>query len=199
MQDAMSQNDQVKRARGEIFVGRRGELAQLASAGAEIAGSGRGQMVVIAGDAGVGKTRLVSEFSDRSSRNGWTTATGGCVDVAAGALTYAALIEILRRLDRRLGRDVMTELAGAGIDDLAPLLPGASGGQAEAGGRLLQRMLDFLVRLGDVAPAVIVVEDLHWADSSTRIWSHSWPATCMRPACCSSSRTVPMTCTAAIR
>ena len=167
-QDAMSQNDLVNRARGEAFVGRRDELAQLASAGAGAAGSGRGQMVVIAGDAGVGKSRLVYEFMDRASQDGWTTAAGGCVDVAAGALTYAALIEILRHLDRHLGRDVMAELAGAGTDDLAPLLPGASGGQPGAGGRLLEQMLDFLVRLGDVAPAVVVVEDLHWADSSTR-------------------------------
>jgi DNA-binding CsgD family transcriptional regulator/tetratricopeptide (TPR) repeat protein len=167
-QDSASENDLVNRARGEAFVGRRDELAELASAGAGVAGSGRGQLVVIAGDAGVGKSRLVCEFLDRASRDGWMTATGGCVDVAAGALTYAALIEILRYLDRHLGQDVMAELAGMGIDDLAPLLPGVSGGQAGAGGRLLERMLDFLVRLGDVAPAVVVVEDLHWADSSTR-------------------------------
>jgi DNA-binding CsgD family transcriptional regulator/tetratricopeptide (TPR) repeat protein len=167
-QRSLSENDLVNRTRAEVFAGRRDELAQLASAGAEVARSGRGQMVVIAGDAGVGKSRLVSEFSDKASRDGWTTAIGGCVDVATGALTYAALIEILRRLDRRLGRDVMTELAGAGIEDLAPLLPGASGGQQVAGGGLLERMLDFLVRLGDAAPAVVVVEDLHWADSSTR-------------------------------
>lgn len=167
-QDAMSQNDPVNRARAETFVGRRGELAQLASAGAEVAGSGRGQLVVIAGDAGVGKSRLVYEFLDRASRDGWTAAAGGCIDVAAGALTYAALIEILRHLDHDLGRDAMAELAGAGIDDLTPLLPGASGGQPGVGGRLLERTLDFLVRLGGVAPAVVVVEDLHWADSSTR-------------------------------
>ena len=163
-----SENDLVNRVRGEAFVGRRDEVTHLASVGAEVAGSGRGQMVVIAGDAGVGKSRLVQEFSDRASRDGWTTAAGGCVDVAAGALTYAALIEILRHLDRHLGREVMARLADAGIDDLAPLLPGPSGGQPGAGGRLLERMLDFLVRLGDVAPAVVVVEDLHWADSSTR-------------------------------
>jgi DNA-binding CsgD family transcriptional regulator/tetratricopeptide (TPR) repeat protein len=164
----MSQNDLVSRAGGEAFVGRQDELAQLASAGAEVAGSGRGQIVVIGGDAGVGKSRLVQEFLDGAARDGWTTAAGGCVDVAAGALTYAALIEIFRHLDRRLGRDVMAELAGAGIDDMAPLLPGASGGQPGVGGRLLERTLDFLVRLGDVAPAIVVVEDLHWADSSTR-------------------------------
>jgi DNA-binding CsgD family transcriptional regulator len=167
-QDSASENDLVNRARGEAFVGRRDELTQLASVGAEIAGSGRGQLVVIAGDAGVGKSRLVQEFLDRADRDGWTTAAGGCVDVAAAALTYAALIEILRHLDRHLGRDVMAELTGAGIDDLAPLLPGASGGQPGVGGRLLERTLDFFVRLGDVAPAVVVVEDLHWADSSTR-------------------------------
>jgi DNA-binding NarL/FixJ family response regulator len=164
----MSQNDLVNRARGEAFVGRRDELAQLASAGAKVAGAGRGQMVVIAGDAGVGKSRLAQRFLDSASRDGWTTAAGGCVDVAAGALTYAALIEILRHLDHRLGREAMAELADAGIGDLAPLLPGASGGQPGMGGRLLERTLDFLVRLGDAAPAVIVVEDLHWADSSTR-------------------------------
>jgi len=164
----MSENDLVNRARGEVFVGRREELAQLASTGAEVAGSGRGRLVVIAGDAGVGKSALVREYLDRVSGDGWTAAAGGCVDVAAGALTYAALIGILRQLDRQLGREVMAELAGAGIGDLALLLPGHSGGQPGAGGHILERALDFLVRLGEVAPAVVVVEDLHWADSSTR-------------------------------
>ena len=167
-QDSASENDLVNRARAEALVGRRDELAELASASAGVAGSGRGQLVVIAGDAGVGKSRLVLEFVDRAGRDGWTTATGGCVDVATGALTYAALIEILRHLHRHLGQDVIAKLAGAGIDDLGPLLPGASGDQPGVGGRLLERMLDFLVHLGEVAPAVVVVEDVHWADSSTR-------------------------------
>jgi predicted ATP-dependent serine protease len=83
-QDIVSQNDLVNWARGEAFIGRQDELAQLASAGAEVAGSGRGQIVVIGGDAGVGKSRLVQEFLDRAGRDGWTTAAGGCVDVAAG-------------------------------------------------------------------------------------------------------------------
>src|SRR6516162_2974911 len=166
---ALSENDLVNRARGEVFVGRRDELVQLAAAAAGVAESGCGQLVVIAGDAGVGKSALVREYLDRVSADGWTAAAGGCVDVTAGALTYAALIGILRQLDRHLGRDVMAELAGAGIGDLAPLLPGPSGSQPEAGGgHILERVLDFLARLGDVAPAVVVVEDLHWADSSTR-------------------------------
>jgi DNA-binding CsgD family transcriptional regulator/tetratricopeptide (TPR) repeat protein len=165
---AMSENELVNRARAETFVGRRDELAQLTSAGAEVAGSGHGQLVVIAGDAGMGKSRLVQEFCAQANRDGWTTATGGCVDVAAGALTYAALIEIFRRLNRHLGREVMAKLAGAGIDDLAGLLPAGPGAQTGAGGLLLERMLDFLTRLGELALAAVVVEDLHWADSSTR-------------------------------
>src|ERR1700722_7385419 len=164
----MSENDLVNRARGAAFVGRRDELAQLAAAAAEVAGPGHGRLVVIGGDAGIGKSRLVQEFCDQATRDGWTTATGGCVEVAAGALTYAALIEIFRHLNRHLGREVMAKLAGAGIDDLAGLLPGVPGAQPGAGGPLLERMLDFLVRLGEVAPAAVVVEDLHWADSSTR-------------------------------
>jgi len=72
----MSDNDLVNRARGQAFVGRRDELAQLASAAAVVAGSGLGQLVVIAGDAGVGKSRLVREFSDQVSADGWTAAAG---------------------------------------------------------------------------------------------------------------------------
>jgi hypothetical protein len=153
VQGPVSENDLVNRARGEVFVGRREELAQLASAAAGVAGSGRGQLLVIGGDAGVGKSALVREFTGRVSGDGWTAAAGGCVDVTAGALTYAALIGILRQLDRRLGREAMAELAGAGIGDLAPLLPGAAGGQPAAGGHLLERVLDFLVRLGEAAPS----------------------------------------------
>src|SRR3984957_5120094 len=164
----MSENDLVNRARGAAFCGRRDELAQLASAAAEVAGPGHGRLVVIGGDAGIGKSRLGQEVCDQADRDGWTPATGGCVNVAAEALTYAALIELFRHLHRQLGREVMAKLAGAGIDDLAALLPGAPGAQPRTGGQLLERMLDFLVRLGEVAPAAVVVEDLHWADSSTR-------------------------------
>ena len=167
-QDSASENDLVNRARAEAFVGRRDELAELASARAGVAGSGRGQLVVIAGDAGVGKSALVREFCGQLSGDGWTAAAGGCVDVTAGALTYAALIGILRQLDHQLGREAIVELAGAGLGDLAPLLPRHSGSQPAVGGHILERVLDFLVRLGEVAPAVVVVEDLHWADSSTR-------------------------------
>src|ERR1700721_3231547 len=109
----MSENELVNRARAEAFVGRRDELAQLASA-AKVAGSGHGQLVVSAGDAGVGKSRLVQEFCDQATRDGWTTATGGCVEVAAGALTYAALIGIFRHLNRHLGREGMAKLGGPG-------------------------------------------------------------------------------------
>jgi hypothetical protein len=94
---AVNENDLVNRARGETFVGRRGELAQLASIAAGVAGSGRGQLVVVAGDAGVGKSALVREFTGQLSGDGWTAAVGGCVDVTAGALTYWLGMKGLRR------------------------------------------------------------------------------------------------------
>ena len=164
----MGENGLVNRARGEVFVGRRDELDRLAAAASSVAESGRGRLAVIAGDAGLGKSRLAREFGDQVLADGWTAAAGGCVDVAGGALTYAALIEIFRDLDRQLGREAVAKLAGAGIDDLAALLPGGFTAKAPAGGHVLERMLDFLVRLGERAPALVVVEDLHWADSSTR-------------------------------
>jgi predicted ATPase len=98
---------------------------------------------------------------------------GGCIELGEGALPYAPIVEALRSLARRLDLAALRSLAGPAHGLLAGLLPELGDGQAEAvtGGsqaRLFEVLLGLLGRLGEQAPVVLVVEDLHWADRSTR-------------------------------
>ena len=99
---------------------------------------------------------------------------GGCVPVGDGALPYAPIVEALRALARRSWRGAVRELVGPSWPELARLLPalgepdhtGPSGQTAQA--RLFELLLGLLGRLSEQTPLVLVVEDLHWADQSTR-------------------------------
>src|SRR4051812_31294625 len=154
------------------FVGRAAELAVLEGALAEAAG-GEPSMVLIGGEAGVGKTRLVAELAVRAREPGALVATGACIELTAGTAPYLAATEVLRDLARVLPERAWDRLrAGAGAE-LAPLLPGSGG--AAAGGRaddasrarLFGQVHDLLAEAATSAPLVLVLEDVHWADRST--------------------------------
>ena len=85
------------RVSSPTFVGRRYELDRLTRALAA-ARDGQPAMVLVAGEAGVGKTRFVSEFAAHARAAGAMVLEGGCVPVGAEGLPYAPLIEALRAL-----------------------------------------------------------------------------------------------------
>src|SRR5829696_4738934 len=126
------------------------------------------------GEAGVGKTRLVTELTARCIADGTQVLAGGCVPVGDGALPYAPIVEALRALLADLGVSAVRELVGPSWPELARLLPalgaapevGPAGQAAQA--RLFELLLGLLERLGEQASLVLVVEDLHWSDQSTR-------------------------------
>jgi DNA-binding CsgD family transcriptional regulator/tetratricopeptide (TPR) repeat protein len=99
---------------------------------------------------------------------------GGCVPVGDGALPYAPIVEALRALLTDIGVTAVRELVGPSWLELARLLPalgepdhtGLPDQAAQA--RLFELLLGLLGRLSDQTPLVLVVEDLHWADRSTR-------------------------------
>jgi predicted ATPase len=109
------------RVSSPVFVGRRHELDEL-SAAARTAADGDPTVVLIAGEAGVGKTRLVAELL-RTLPPQTHVLAGGCVDVAAGTVPYAPLIEALRELARATPAAELDRLLGQGRADLAGLLP----------------------------------------------------------------------------
>ncbi len=153
----------------ERLVGRSYELAELERALAD-AGDGRPRVVVLAGDSGVGKTRLVGELERRAELAGVRTLRGECVEISDGELPYAPLVAALRPLVRD-GDPALAALSSDATAELAALLPGLDVGHPAMKPsqlRLFEALLELLDRLSSAAPLLLAIEDLHWADGSTR-------------------------------
>jgi DNA-binding CsgD family transcriptional regulator len=154
----------VHRVSSATFVGRGKELAALRAAAATAAG-GRVPIVLMDGDAGIGKSRLVATACALARAEGMVSAVGGCLPLGEGSIAFAPFTELLRQLEEDLGTQRFAELAGPGL--VADMIrPGQSGPPDP--GSLSDHMMSLLNRLGESQPALIVLEDLHWADASTR-------------------------------
>ncbi len=132
-----------------------------------------GATVLLSGDAGVGKTRLLTEVRDRLAGDGWRVVAGHCLDLGDSAVPYLPFSEILGRLSTGLPEVVASVTGRHPI--LTRLLPGRRTLAGENGdGAAIERSALFdAVRalLDEVAaggPLLVVVEDTHWADQSTR-------------------------------
>ncbi len=158
------------------FVGRRVELRQLQEA-VERAADGAPGLVLVAGEAGVGKTRLVEELTAWTRQSGRQVLVGGCVSLSADVAPFAPIVEALRSLPRDLAQADLDAVLGSHPGGLARLMPDmAPVGEATdstgispdtGGGRLLELLLGMLGRLAARAPVLLVVEDIQWADRST--------------------------------
>jgi predicted ATPase len=87
----------ARRVSSSRLAGRAEELAQLGAA-LDRARAGSPAAVLVAGEAGVGKSRLVTEFATRATATGVSVLSGGCVALVEGELAYAPLVEALRGL-----------------------------------------------------------------------------------------------------
>ncbi|KUN17530.1 hypothetical protein AQJ23_41875 [Streptomyces antibioticus] len=154
-----------------VFVGRADELDTLNDALARAA-AGEPQALLIGGEAGVGKTRLVEEFATTACGRGAVVALGGCVEIGADGLPFAPFSTALRALRRALPDELAAAAAGQ-EEELARLLPEL--GEAPAGrhdeqsmARLFELTARLLERVAADRTVVVGLEDLHWADASTR-------------------------------
>jgi predicted ATPase len=110
------------RVASPAFVGRIEELQALEAA-RKRAADGEPAVVLVGGEAGVGKTRLLAELAAGCAVDGTRVLSGGCVPVGGSALPYASIVEVLRVLASDLGTDAVRELAGPSWPELARLLP----------------------------------------------------------------------------
>jgi DNA-binding CsgD family transcriptional regulator len=165
--------DQVMTGR---FVGRGEELARLRELLARAA-DGEPLVALIRGEAGVGKTRLVEQLVATASQQGCRVLRGGCVPLGEEGLPFAPVVEALRGLAGDLGPAELEAVAGPARHELGRLVPDlAWGGESAAGagvsgasqGRLFELLLGVVQRLAADTPLLWVIEDLHWADRSTR-------------------------------
>jgi DNA-binding NarL/FixJ family response regulator len=147
------------------FVGRVDQLEALSTA-LELVATGRTTTVLVGGDAGVGKTRLVEEFISKARENGALVATGVCIPTDSGGLPYAPVIGIVRDLLSQVDHagDVVGPVArGLGIETSGELLPVDEFAKT----RLFESILTFVSKVTHESPVVFVFEDLHWADSAS--------------------------------
>ncbi|MFI2202528.1 AAA family ATPase [Streptomyces sp. NPDC020192] len=153
-----------------VFVGRTDELDTLNDALGR-ARAGEPQALLLGGEAGVGKTRLVEEFAAAAGRHA-VVAVGGCVEIGADGLPFAPFSTALRTLRDALPEEFAAAASGQ-EEELARLLPDL--GEAGAGRHdeqgmaiLFELTVRLLERVAAERPVVFVLEDLHWADASTR-------------------------------
>jgi DNA-binding NarL/FixJ family response regulator len=149
------------------LVGRDAELARLRNLLDEAA-QGRAVAALVGGDAGVGKSRLVAEVAALAARRGFCVLTGQCAEIG-DSVPYLPFADALRTAPAEL------EAAVKARPVLARLLPDGDGGQrgeSDWAGltkqQMLGAMLGLLAELSEDKPVLLVLEDLHWADASTR-------------------------------
>jgi class 3 adenylate cyclase/tetratricopeptide (TPR) repeat protein len=156
----------VQRISSPRFVGRASELdafEQLARRAEE----GAGCALMVAGEAGIGKSRLLSEIEVRLRQAKALVLVGECVEVAEGELAFAPIVAALRPVmnDGDAVHDFEPPLRAA----LAALWP-ALGEAGTTRGReaLFEAVYRVLARLAERRLVVLIIEDLHWIDRSSR-------------------------------
>jgi DNA-binding CsgD family transcriptional regulator/tetratricopeptide (TPR) repeat protein len=150
-------------AHSTVLVGREPDLATLHDALKRARGDELAALLV-GGEAGVGKTRLVEEFCRSADAR---VLLGQCLELGEEGLPFAPFAAALRELSRHEGRAVF----GGRETEFARLLPelGLPPDHGETRrGHLFELVGSLFARLAEERPVVLVVEDLHWADRSTR-------------------------------
>lgn len=104
-----------------VLIGREAELAQLADA-LEDAAAGRPRTIAVGGEAGIGKTRLLTEFAERH-RGEARVLIGRCIDLGGAGAAYTSIVSALRPLVAELGADEVRRATGAGHRALQALFP----------------------------------------------------------------------------
>ncbi|MEU4369391.1 helix-turn-helix transcriptional regulator [Micromonospora chersina] len=163
------------RAASTVLVGRQPELAGLREALGR-ARAGDPVTVLVGGEAGVGKTRLLEEFGAHATGAGARLLIGQCLELGEAGLPFAPFAAALRDVLRHDG-----PAAFAGYEaEFARLLPELArvpaGAAAPTGlpvsdtprGYLFDLVADLFRRIAEERPLVLLIEDLHWADRSTR-------------------------------
>ncbi len=159
----------MDRSRAASLVGREPELEALLRSAATADHPDAPRMVLLSGDAGVGKTRLLTEMLDGLKVQGWHLLVGHCLDLGETSMPYLPLTEMLDALGR--AEPELSERLATVHPALLRLRHRAPAGDASDGldrAEVFEAAHALVEDLAQDAPVLMVVEDAHWADASTR-------------------------------
>jgi DNA-binding CsgD family transcriptional regulator/tetratricopeptide (TPR) repeat protein len=147
------------------LIGRTDELGQLTDA-LDSARDGRPVAALISGEAGIGKTRLVTEAAT-TLREGDVVLTGNAVELSGGGLPFGVLRSTMRGLSLRYSQEQIATWADASFPALSPLLPGMTATDVDPL-RVIDAFASLLTQIAADQLTWWQVEDLHWADAESR-------------------------------
>ena len=159
---------------GGVFVGRERELAELGAA-LDGAASGRGSLLLLIGEPGIGKSRLADELAARARERGFLVLWGRCWE-AGGAPAYWPWVQALRAYVRTMDPEDLAEQLGGGAGHVAQMIPDVKavlpdvdmpyvGDPDAARFQLFDAATSFLLAVSARQPILLVLDDLHVADT----------------------------------
>ena len=160
-----------------MFVGRQPEMAQLLRA-LDRARRGRGQIVLLSGSGGMGKTRLAQELAGQAEHDGLHVLWGRCLE-EPGAPPYWPWRQLIRSYLRSSGDPDPARTFGAGLGEIASVVPevgedfsappppSAAVDTAQSRFRLFDAVAGFWRRAAQRTLQLLIFEDLHWADATS--------------------------------
>lgn len=164
-----------------VLVGRTWELVTLERALRAVQ-HGQGQCIVLAGDAGVGKSRLLIEIRQRAEAQHFLTLQGACFEPDS-SFPYAPLVDTLRIHLAQCAPPNIRATLGPLASEIVKLLPElalslpdlqptpALDPEAERR-RLFESLIQYFIRLAATQPLLIILEDLHWSDNISLDFLH---------------------------
>ena len=165
-----------KRIESPVLIGRVQPLEALDRA-LEGAREGRGRVLILSGEAGIGKSRLLAEAKARVAERGFLYLQGNCFEPDR-VLPYAPLMDLLRAFMLAHSAEETTRYLGGVGHELVKLVPELAGFLPEIAPtapleseqekrRLFQTLAQFFARLASIQPVLLTVEDLHWSDETS--------------------------------
>lgn len=151
-----------------VLIGREAELAKARERLAQLA-AGRGGLLLVGGEAGVGKSSLTREIESEAVANGHRLLSGAALE-SDGAVPYAPFLSAVRSAFRGSEAELRRIVAGS-APDLTQAFPELGTGGQTGGSPEMQRLSfsfrAFFIALAQQAPLVLVLEDLHWSDEAS--------------------------------
>ena len=170
----VDQGNPLERLARGVFVGREREMSRLRSAFDE-ASSGRGGVVMLVGEPGIGKTRTAQELETYARIRGGQVLWGRAHE-AAGAPAYWPWVQAIRSYVSTVDPEALRSQLGSGATEVARVVsevrerppglsePSSPSDPEEAQFRLFDAITTFMKNASNVTPLLIVLDDLHWAD-----------------------------------